>query len=71
VFDQPVTASADKFIALIRSQGSYQDLRKSGLTDAEIGLEEFESAVRNSWFAAGDPTQMSFSWRVRLGVKHA
>jgi SAM-dependent methyltransferase len=71
LFDQPTAASADKFIALIRSQGSYQDLRKRELTDTEIGLDEFESMVRQSWLAAGGPTQMSFSWRVRLGVKHA
>ncbi len=69
VFDQPTTTNADKFIALIRSQGSYQDLRKRGLSDSDIGMIEFELAVRQSWRMAGEPTEMSFSWRVRLGVK--
>ena len=69
VFDQPTSASADKFIALIRSQGSYQDLRKRDLSDADIGMNEFESTIGESWREAGAPTEMSFSWRVRLGVK--
>jgi SAM-dependent methyltransferase len=71
VFDEPTVASADRFIALIRSQGSYQDLRKRDLSDADIGLPDFEAAVNQSWRVAGDPTEMSFSWRVRLGVKPA
>jgi SAM-dependent methyltransferase len=69
LFDQVTSASAEKFIALIRSQGSYQDLRKRGLTDDEIGMAEFESTVTSSWIEARGPTEMSFSWRVRLGCK--
>jgi ubiquinone/menaquinone biosynthesis C-methylase UbiE len=68
LFDQPTVGDAEKFIALIRSQGSYQDLRKRGLTDNEIGLPDFESEVRSGWDRAGSLIQMSFSWRVRLGV---
>jgi SAM-dependent methyltransferase len=71
LFDQPTIASAERFTALLRSQGSYQDLRKRGLTDAEIGMNEFDSVVAASWHAANDPVEMSFSWRVRLGVKPA
>jgi prepilin-type processing-associated H-X9-DG protein len=69
LFDQVTQASAEKFIALIRSQGSYQDLRKRGLTDYEIGMGEFELAVTSCWVESQQPTEMSFSWRVRLGCK--
>jgi SAM-dependent methyltransferase len=69
LFDQPTVGSADKFVALIRSQGSYQDLRKRGLTDFEIGMDDFEAVVQRAWVEAGASTAMSFSWRVRLGIK--
>jgi SAM-dependent methyltransferase len=71
LFDQPTTGGADRFTALLWSQGSYQDLKKRGLTDVEIGADLFDSTVRDAFAAAGSPTDMSFAWRVRLGVKAA
>ena len=56
---------ADRFVALQRSQGSYQGLRRAGLTDDEIGLTEFE---RDARAALGTARALSFCWRVRLGV---
>ena len=73
VFDAPVhgESSAERFVALLRSQGSYQALAKAGLTDAEIGADTFERDAYGGFAAAGaqgrEP-RISFSWRVRLGV---
>jgi SAM-dependent methyltransferase len=69
LFDQPTNGGVDRFIALLRSQGSYQDLKKRGLTDTEIGADVFDTSVREAFAAAGSPSDMSFSWRVRLGLK--
>ena len=70
VFDQPSGGDADRFIALMRSQGSYQTLRRLGLSDDEMGASEFERQVRSA-YARVDPStlpRLSFSWRVRLGL---
>jgi SAM-dependent methyltransferase len=70
--DQPVGsgAGAERFIALMRSQGSYQGLRRMGLDDDEIGATEFERQVHQAY--ADRPTDlippMSFSWRARIGL---
>ena len=63
--------SADRFVALLRSQGSYQALAKAGLSDGEIGADVFERDVFSGFArstAAGRTPEISFSWRVRLGV---
>ena len=75
VFDAPLhgESSAERFVALLRSQGSYQALAKAGLADGEIGAEEFERGVRSGFArsaAEGHAPRISFSWRVRLGVVH-
>ena len=57
---------ADRFVALKRSQGSYQGLRRIGLTDDDIGLTVFERDARAALGAAR--ASLSFVWRVRLGV---
>jgi SAM-dependent methyltransferase len=70
VFAQPSGGGADRFIALMRSQGSYQGLRRLGLDDDEIGATAFEQQVRGA-YARVDPSalpELSFSWRVRLGI---
>ncbi len=52
VFDEPATADgaddgrgAERFVALMRSQGSYQGLLRLGMTDDELGATDFERAV--------------------------
>jgi SAM-dependent methyltransferase len=62
VMDESTTGGADRFAALMRSQGSYQDLRKRGLSDEEIGMDVFDAAVRSH-----PPASLAFCWRVRLG----
>jgi SAM-dependent methyltransferase len=71
VFDQPAGGSAERFVALMRSQGSYQSLLRAGLTDTDLGVDVFERAVHDAFAAAPNPPPLSFSWRVRLGVKPA
>ena len=39
VFDQPMAGGADRFVALMRSQGSYQGLRRLGLSDADLAID--------------------------------
>jgi hypothetical protein len=70
VFDQPSGGGADRFIALMRSQGSYQGLRRLGLDDDEMGATEFERQVRRAYARVDTSVlpELSFSWRVRLGV---
>jgi SAM-dependent methyltransferase len=76
VFDERVAApdgagrrsSAERFGALMRSQGSYQGLLKLGMTDDELGATDFDREVHAAFAAAASSTGVSFSWRVRLGV---
>jgi SAM-dependent methyltransferase len=70
VFDQPSGGGVDRFIELMRSQGSYQTLRRLGLEDDELGATTFEQQARAA-YARTDASRLpplSFSWRVRLGV---
>ncbi len=53
---------------MLRSQGSYQDLIKAGLTDDEIGVPGFAAAVDAAFAAAAGQAALSFSYRTRLGV---
>jgi hypothetical protein len=79
VFDEPAWAgddegdarAADRFVALMRSQGSYQGLLRLGLTDDDLGATDFERAVHEGYADAGASPGLSFSWRVRLGVTPA
>ena len=72
VFDQPIDEGGpERFIALMRSQGSYQTLRRLGLTDDELGATAFERAVRVACAESPANRPMSFSWRVRVGVTPA
>jgi SAM-dependent methyltransferase len=70
VFDEPAHGDAERFIQLMRSQGSYQGLRRWGLSDDELGATEFERQVRAAYTGAQASLlpPLSFSWRVRLGV---
>jgi hypothetical protein len=76
LFDEPLAAPADadaggdatRFVALMRSQGSYQGLLKLGMTDDELGATDFEREAHAAFAATESSTALSFSWRVRLGV---
>ena len=62
----------DRFIALLRSQGSYHALVRRGLSDADIGTDAFEADVVEA-FAQSQASgcllrALRFGWRVRLGV---
>lgn len=58
--------SAARFVALLRSQGDYQALRRAGLDDDELGVRGFETAVQD---ALGDgPVPFLFTYRARIGV---
>jgi SAM-dependent methyltransferase len=74
VFDEPATTGdrgddgAERFVALMRSQGSYQGLLRLDMTDDELGATDFEREVRSAFAVAEASPGLSFSWRVRLGV---
>jgi SAM-dependent methyltransferase len=68
LLDHDVVGGADRFVDILRSQGSYQGLVKAGLSDDEIGVPPFVGDVGAAFAEAGDPSMMSFAYRVRLGV---
>jgi hypothetical protein len=67
VLDDEAGGGADRFVALLRSQGSYQGLVKAGLTDDDLGVPAFERLVADAYAAAAGAVPLSFCWRVRLG----
>jgi hypothetical protein len=79
VFDERIAApdgagdvsDAERFGALMRSQGSHQGLLKLGMTDDELGATDFDRGVHAAFAAAGSSPGLSFCWRVRLGVTPA
>lgn len=68
VLSESVEGDAERFIALMKSQGSYQGLRRLGLSDAELGTLDFEQQVVDAFSRAASFAGLSFSWRIRLGV---
>jgi SAM-dependent methyltransferase len=66
---EPVEGGVERFCALMYSQGSYQGLRRRRLSATEIGAAEFERQVRAGFAAARFLPGLSFTWRVRIGVK--
>lgn len=68
VFHADEEGDAERFVALLRSQGGYQQLRRAGVDDDALGLPEFERSVRAGFDERPGPTPLSFGWRVRLGV---
>lgn len=58
--------TAERFVALLRSQGDYQTLRAAGLDDGELGVTAFEEAVHAAIGPEARP--FLFTYRVRLGV---
>jgi SAM-dependent methyltransferase len=68
LMDQEAPGGATQFVDLLRSQGSYQNLVKAGLSEEEIGVPAFAAAVTAAFAAAGGPRSLAYSYRVRLGV---
>lgn len=68
LFDQPIGGGADRFVDLLHSQGSYQTLRRLGLSDQDLGAAAFADEVRQAFADAPPGPGLSFSWRARLGV---
>lgn len=58
--------NAERYLGLMRSQGSLQDLLKAGRTERDLGVHEFESNARALLGAA--PQRWQWSARVRIGV---
>jgi hypothetical protein len=50
------------------SQGSYQALKRVGLSDEEIGETRFRREVDLAFRESASFPGLSFSWRARLGV---
>jgi SAM-dependent methyltransferase len=68
VMSGPVDGGAERFKALMYSQGSYQRLRKADLTDAEIGADDFDREVTDGFAQAVAFPGLQFSWRARIGI---
>ena len=68
LLDEQVPGGAERFIALLRSQGSYQTLIRAGLNDDQIGVTDFERDVRADFIHAAHTPQLVFSWRIRIGI---
>ena len=71
VLSGSVGGGPERLKSLMYSQGSYQGLRRAGLTDEEIGAVAFESEVDAAFAAAAPPSGLSFCWRARIGVRAA
>jgi SAM-dependent methyltransferase len=68
-FHQTEAGGADRFIALLQSQGGYQSLLKQGRSPTEIGADVFERDVRAAFGESRVEHGITFSWRARVGVK--
>jgi SAM-dependent methyltransferase len=58
---------ADRFVQLFKSQGDYQALRRHGLDDATLGVDQFSAAVLAA-IGSGD-VAFWFTYRARIGVR--
>ena len=68
LFNQAEPGGVDRFVDLLYSQGSYQTLRRLGLTDDELGTTAFETEVSQAFAGAPAAPGLTFCWRVRLGI---
>jgi hypothetical protein len=67
VVDDQAAGGARRFIALMRSQGSYQGLLRLGVTDDDLGAPQFEAIVDEAFARSSTDPGLAFCWRVRLG----
>jgi SAM-dependent methyltransferase len=66
---EAVEGGAERFCALMYSQGSFQGLRRRGLSDDEIGATDFERRAQAAFAQAANFSSLSFTWRARIGLK--
>lgn len=69
--DETVEGGPERYVALLQSHGTYQELRRLGLTDEDLGTDRFSQEVHAGMAAAVAPYGLSFTWRARLGVTPA
>ena len=69
MFNQAVPGGVERFVALMASQGSYQALKRVGMSDDDIGEEQFRREVDMAFRQSASSPGLSFSWRARLGVR--
>ncbi len=69
MFNQAVPGGAERFVALMYSQGSYQALKRVGMSDEDIGEAQFRHDVEAAFRESVSSPGLSFSWRARLGVR--
>ena len=55
-----------RFVALLKSQGDYQTLRKHGVDDVAVGVDEFEREVAAA--LGGEERPFWWSYRMQLGL---
>jgi SAM-dependent methyltransferase len=67
-FNQSVPGGVERFVALMASQGSYQALKRAGLSDEEIGETQFRRESEVAFRESASFPGLSFSWRARIGV---
>ncbi len=60
------TGNAERYVGLLRSQGSVMDLLKAGYSDQDLGITELEGVARSEF--DGEPAPWYWSARVRIGV---
>ena len=67
LFHHQEYGNAERFINLVLSRGSIQDMFKRGISRQELGLTKFVRDVKQS---IGDKkVPIDFSYRVRIGIK--
>ena len=65
--DRADHVDSDRFVGLMRSQGSIADLLKQGYTEAEVALDRLRETVQLRF---GDRTMRWFwCYRIRVGIK--
>jgi SAM-dependent methyltransferase len=60
------SGDADRFVQLFKSQGDYQALRRHGLDDSTLGIDQFDAEAHDALGPAEIP--FWFTYRARLGV---
>lgn len=60
------TGNGERYLGLLRSQGSVMDLLKAGYSDQDLGITELERLARSE--LGGEPAPWYWSARVRIGV---
>jgi hypothetical protein len=59
--------NAQRLVGIALSQGGLAALLKAGISETEIGLDEFRAAAQR--FLGDEPGPWWFSYRVRIGIR--